>query len=132
MQSLKQELINSLSPYQDLQRQEQTENSLNFEVKKVHAFSFDEDENCCKNQQQLRINSNGSNDFASTAEMSKLSHSGDHAYEPIVGVLTMPVSEEKKELFSGKDEYILQINDQFHTFSQDSRTVAIRYNLEED
>jgi len=48
-------------------------------------------------------------------------------YQPIIGILTQPVSESKKGCFNYHD-YILEVNDRFIKWAG-SRTVAIPYNI---
>lgn len=51
-------------------------------------------------------------------------------YEPIIGILTQPVDDKKKDQFNYND-YILEINDNFIKWAG-SRTVAIPYDISED
>lgn len=50
-------------------------------------------------------------------------------YQPVIGILTMPVGEDKKDLFNNTD-YILEINDNILRWGG-SKTVAIPYNISE-
>ena len=48
-------------------------------------------------------------------------------YQPIIGILTQPVSASKRDRFNYED-YILEVNDRFVKWAG-SRTVAIPYNI---
>ena len=52
-----------------------------------------------------------------------------NGFKPIIGILTQPVSNSKKDSFNYKD-YILEINDLFIKWGGSS-TVAIPYNIPE-
>jgi gamma-glutamyl-gamma-aminobutyrate hydrolase PuuD len=51
-------------------------------------------------------------------------------YQPIIGILTQPVVDFKKDQFNYRD-YILEINDNFIKWAG-SRTVAIPYDISEE
>lgn len=51
-------------------------------------------------------------------------------YQPVIGILTQPVSANKRNLFNFKD-YILEVNDNFIKWSG-SKTIAIPYDISEE
>jgi len=51
-------------------------------------------------------------------------------YQPVIGILTQPVSQSKKAAFNYKD-YILEVNQKFIKWAG-SRTVAIPYDISDE